>query len=485
MLKTAIIGAGIGGLASAIRLATKGHQVDVYEANSYPGGKLSEIRLDHYRFDAGPSLFTMPNYIEELFDLAGKDIHDYFQYERLEVVCNYLWEDGTRLKAFGDADAFGKEVQEQLGVDGELIHKALADSRKKYELTGKTFLHNSLHRSSTWLNKEVAKALLQLPSLHIFSSMNAVNVRQLQHPKLVQLFNRFATYNGSNPYKAPGILNIIPHFEHHLGAYFPKGGMYHITQALFQLAKDLGVAFYFEQKVDEILLHNGKAKGIRVNGEQLDYDRLVSNMDIHFTYKKLLPKAKHPDRLLKQKKSTSALIFYWGVARKFDQLHLHNILFSKDYKKEFDQLDAGYIYEDPTIYINISQKFEAEDAPANCENWFTMINVPNNSGQDWDQLIREARKNVIAKINRMLDVDLESLIECEAMLDPRSIESKTASHTGALYGTSSNNRMAAFLRHPNFSRRIDHLYFCGGSVHPGGGIPLCLLSAKIVAEMMH
>lgn len=481
-MKTAIIGAGIGGLATAIRLAAAGNQVQVFEANAYPGGKLTEVQQGAYRFDAGPSLFTMPSYVEELFEIAGKHTTDYFQYEKLDVICNYFWEDGTNLLAYADEHKFAKEVNNKLGVDGQVIHKALADSQKKYELTGQTFLHHTLHSSKTWMTKEVAKAMLQLPSLDIFKSMDAVNTKNLKHPKLVQLFNRFATYNGSNPYKAPGILNIIPYFEHKIGAFFPKGGMHSITMALFQLAKDIGVQFHFEQRVDEIIVTNKKIHQIEVAGQRLAFDQVVSNMDVFYTYKKLLPQEKHPKQILKQKKSTSALIFYWGIKKQFDHLHLHNIFFSDNYKAEFDHLDRGHLFDDPTIYLNISQKLEKNDAPAYGENWFTMINAPNNSGQDWEKLIARSRQQIIQKLNRMLNIDVESLIECESILDPRSIESKTASHTGALYGTSSNHRMAAFLRHPNFSRHIKNLYFCGGSVHPGGGIPLCLLSAKIVAN---
>ncbi len=146
-------------------------------------------------------------------------------------------------------------------------------------------------------------------------------------------------------------------------------------------------------------------------------------------------------------------------------------------------MEAGKVFDDPTVYINITSKREPSDAPAGGENWFVMINVPPNTGQNWEEVIPEVRKNTLKKLSRMLKVDVEHLIESEEILDPVRIESKTASHLGALYGTSSNNRMAAFLRHPNFSNRIQDLYFCGGSVHPGGGIPLCLLSAKIIDEI--
>lgn len=483
-MKIGIIGAGIAGLAAAVRMASRGYDVDVFEANSYPGGKLSELRASGYRFDAGPSLLTMPQYIDELFEIGGLKPDLYFQYERLPVICQYFWEDGTQLTAFADKAAFAAEIEQKLGIPSARLEKALADSQRKYELTGNIFLEKSLHRLNTWLNKAAWKAMMQIPALDLFTSMNAVHQRQLRHPKLVQLFDRYATYNGSNPYKAPGILSMIPHLEYNIGAFYPKGGMHHITETIYHLAKQLGVQFHFNTQVEEIKVENGKAIGLKVNNEIRYFDRIISNMDIFKLYKNLLTNEKQPNRILNQPKSTSALIFYWGIKKTFPELDLHNILFSNDYKKEFDYLDAGKIFHDPTVYINITSKYTPEDAPPGCENWFTMINVPHNSGQDWDTLIAKARQHILEKLSRVLKVNIAEWLEYEAILDPRSIESRTSAHLGAIYGTSSNHRLAAFFRHPNFSKRIKNLYFCGGSVHPGGGIPLALLSAKIVDEVI-
>jgi phytoene dehydrogenase-like protein len=209
-------------------------------------------------------------------------------------------------------------------------------------------------------------------------------------------------------------------------------------------------------------------------------------MDIYPTYKKLLATAKQPKKILTQEKSSSALIFYWGIGKQFPELDLHNIFFSNNYQEEFKHIfEHKTIYSDPTIYINITSKCKPDDAPLGCENWFVMINTPNNQGQNWDELINEARKNIITKLNRLLKTDIEKHIVSENILDPRSIENKTSSHLGALYGNASNNRFAAFLRHKNFSSDIKGLYFCGGSVHPGGGIPLCLNSAKIVSKLIN
>lgn len=483
-MKAGIIGAGIAGLATAVRLAARGMEVHVFEANAYPGGKLSEFRLGAYRFDAGPSLFTMPHYIEELFQVAGESMAPHLPYKQLSTVCNYFWDDQTRFSAPADPAVFAEEAARQFQVPRQRIVRLLENSQKKYEHTGRIFLEKSLHLPETWLSRSVGKALLHLPQLDIFSTMHAVNTRYLRHPKLVQLFDRYATYNGSDPYKTPGILTIIPHFEYGIGAFHPDEGMYAITRSIYELAQRKGVQFHFNTRVDAIQVADGKAIGLEVSGEKIPFDRVVSNMDVFFTYQKLLAGQKHPLRTLRQEKSTSALIFYWGIKRKFAELDLHNIFFSSDYQKEFEALRAGHVLNDPTVYVHITSKYTLADAPEYGENWFTMVNVPYNTGQDWEEIIDRTRKNILQKLSRLLHTDIASLIECEDILDPRTIESRTASHLGALYGTSSNNRMAAFMRHPNFSTDIANLYFCGGSTHPGGGIPLCLLSASITDSMI-
>ena len=164
---------------------------------------------------------------------------------------------------------------------------------------------------------------------------------------------------------------------------------------------------------------------------------------------------------------------------------MHNIFFSDNYEGEFNFLfKEQKIGNDPTIYLNITSKYEKKDAPEGSENWFVMVNAPKNDGQNWDEMIKECRKNILLKLEKMLNSPIEPFIVSESILDPRSIESKTSSYKGALYGSSSNSKFSAFMRHKNFSSTIKNLYFCGGSVHPGGGIPLCLQSAKIVAEMI-
>jgi phytoene desaturase len=483
--KAIVIGAGIAGIATSIRLAVKGYRVEVFEANAYPGGKLSEFGQNGYRFDAGPSLFTMPQYVDELFKLAGKNPSDHFTYRRLDVVCKYFYPDGTQLNAYAEPEKLAGEVTQKTGEAPENIKRFLSNSKKIYKITNHVFLEQSLHRLKTYLSFNTFKSILNLPGIDAFRSMHTANTSFFRDKRLIQFYDRYATYNGSNPYQAPATLNVIPHLEQHFGAWFPDKGMYSITTSLVKLAQSLGVVFNYHSPAEEIVLEDKRATGVKVNGELVHADVIVSNMDVWFTYQKLLSKHPHlkPQKILTQQRSSSALIFYWGIKRQFPALDLHNIFFSTDYEAEFKAIwQEQRICDDPTVYVNISSKLKPDDAPPECENWFVMINVPANKGQDWNALIAEARKNIIKKLSSTLRTNIEELIICEQVLDPRSIESKTSSWQGSLYGNSSNSRYAAFLRHANRSSKIKNLYFCGGSVHPGGGIPLALLSAKIVAD---
>lgn len=484
-MKAVVIGSGIAGLASAIRLAKLGFNTEVFEANDFVGGKLSEFKLGNFRFDRGPSLFTMPQLINELYELCGENATKEFPVYKLEESCRYFYDDGKVFRAFNDAELIKKEVENVFNIEPAVFMKHLNRSKTMHQYLSKLFMERSLHKASNYLNKETIKAILHIPELGLFDVLNNYHEKYIKHPQLVQYFNRFATYNGSNPYQAPATLHIIPHLEHGIGAFFPKNGMYQITDSLYKLALKVGVKFHFNQLVNAIVVENKQAKGITLANKEVKADVVVSNMDIYHTYKKLLANEKHPENILKQEKSSSALIFYWGINTTFNQLNLHNIFFSNDYKREFEGISgAKALYEDPTVYVNITSKYCKTDAPPGMENWFLMVNVPHNNGQAWEHLVAESRKNILRKLNKILNCDISKLIVEESYWTPHGIEQLTSSYKGALYGNASNNKMAAFLRHRNQSKDFKNLFFCGGSVHPGGGIPLCLLSAKIVADLV-
>ncbi len=484
-MRAIVIGAGIGGIAAAIRAARLGYKVSVLERNSAPGGKLSTFQLGDFRFDRGPSLFTMPQYVDELFELCGENPREHFSYTREEVVCRYFWDSGERLVAYADPLRFSREAGEVFGVDEGVVLDALERSSTKYELSGRTFLERPLHKASTWLRRQNLTALKRLGAMDLSRTMHATNVRDLGHPKLVQLFDRFATYNGSNPYRAPGILTIIPTFEHTLGTFLPKGGMYDITASLVALAERQGVEFEYGVETKRVLSVSGHVTGVETgDGNIVPCDLLISNADVHGFYSSLMPQARKPSRTLNQERSTSALIFYWGVARESEALGLHNIFFSEDYEAEFAALDRGEVAEDFTVYVNVTSKGVHGEAPEGSENWFVMVNAPHDQEQDWSAVLERIREATLDKLTHLLNFDLRAAIRVEQTWNPRQIASDTGSHLGALYGTSSNSKWAAFLRHRNQSREFSNLFFVGGSVHPGGGVPLALLSAKVASGLM-
>lgn len=483
--KAVVIGGGIGGLATAIRLRSQGLEVKLFEASPKVGGKLGEIKQDGYRWDSGPSLFTMPQFLEELFALFGKKMADYIPYQKEEKVCNYFWEDGTNLEMLSDLEKCYAELASTFDEEEVKVKDYFENSLQKYQITSPIFLQKSLHKASTYLDFKVIKALGKLGQLDLNQNLHDLNRSWFQNPKLIQLLDRFATYNGSSPYQTPGIMSMIPSLEMQFGTYFPINGMRSIAEGLYTLGKEVGVEFYLNEKVKSIKTLDRRVSGIESENNSYTSDIVVSNMDVWFTYHHLLENIPGPKKVLQAERSSSALIFYWGIKKEFPQLDLHNIFFSEEYEKEFNCLfKQKTLADDLSIYINISSKHKKEDAPAESENWFVMVNAPANEGQDWNQLREKAKANIIAKLNRMLNVSLESLIETERFMDPIIIEENTQSFRGALYGTSSNSKNSAFLRHPNFSSKVKDLYFCGGSVHPGGGIPLCLQSAKITANLI-
>jgi phytoene desaturase len=482
--KVVVIGAGIGGIATAIRLAVKGHDVGVFEKNDHPGGKISEFWREGFRFDTGPSLFTQPHLIKELFEIAGEKLSGQFGYKSLDTVCRYFYEDGMVINAFSDAVAFAGELHQKAGEDPARVIDYLNESRNVYELTRPVFLDNSLHLARNYFSGNVVKGILRAYSLKPFTTLHSLNSKYFRHPNTIKLFDRFATYNGSDPYKTPATLRVISHLEHNTGAYFPDKGMFGITAALVALAERAGVKFFYNSRVDEVILDNNRVNRLVVsNMGEIEVDAVVSDIDIWHLYKNILKGTVFPEKWFQHERSTSALIFYWGMNTTSPGFDLHNILFADDYRKEFECLfTLKTMHADPTVYIFISSKVVTGDAPAGCENWFVMVNAPENNGQDWDVLITETRRRIEEKIERVTGIKVADHRKFENILDPRGIEQRTASYKGSLYGNSSNSMWAAFRRHPNFSK-IKGLYFTGGSVHPGGGIPLCLSSAKIVAEM--
>ena len=487
MKNAIVIGAGIGGIAASIRLARKGYAVKVFEASSFPGGKLSEFKMGEYRFDRGPSLFTLPQYVEELFELCGEKMSEHFSYSELPILCKYFYPDGFVFEAKGNKEENIKAIVQAFDEDEEKVRAFFSKSEFIYNTTAPLFLERPLKLSKLYKTKAFWKGILRIPRLPLMGSYTIQLKKYFKNPKTIQYFQRYATYNGSSPYKTPALMQLLPHVEQGIGAFIPNKGMYDITFQLYELAKRQNVEFVFNSKVEEIIIEEKRAVGIRFNTDQIELANvIVSNMDVYPTYKKLLPKEREPRVILNQEKSSSALIFYWGMKDYVNKsLSIHNIFFSSDYFDEFRYLfEYRRLAQDLTIYVHITSHHIKTDAPENGENWFVMVNAPNNKGQNWEEIVERARENIIQKLESMLGEKIEDKIGCERVWTPSGIEADTSSHLGALYGNASNSASAAFFRHANNSSKIKDLYFVGGSVHPGGGVPLAILAAKNMSEFI-
>lgn len=484
--KAIVIGAGVAGLASALRLRKAGFEVDVFEADATYGGKIKEYKNKiGYRFDSGPSLFTLPELVNELFVLCDKNPSTHFQYFTLPTVTRYFFDDGVVIDSFTNAEKFAFEAAQKVNIDPNKIISFLKKQEKSYSILAPIFIENPIHLLARLLKIKNIPALFHVSNPLLIVSLNRINKSFFKNKYITQIFNRYGTYNGSNPYTMPSLFNIISHLEHNVGAYLPKEGMRQIPNSIYQLCVNEGVKFYFNQKVEAIITEENKARGVLIGSKPYFGDEIICNMDVNLAFERLLPQIKPPKLFLVNEKSTSALIFHFSVSHSFEKLDLHNILFANNYKEEFDYLfHKKELYHDPTIYIYISKKVVENDAPAGCENWFVMINTPHLKSQNevFDQT-QKMKTIILEKIMKVLSIDLRSFIVDENVITPSDLAQHTSAYLGSLYGGSSNSILSAFVRHPNFSK-VKNLHFCGGTVHPGGGVPLCLLSAKITSSLI-
>ena len=477
--RVAVVGGGIAGMAAAARLAYAGCRVVLFEANAELGGKLSERRSGEFRFDCGPSLFTLPETMEALFADCGKDLQNYMNYDRLDLITRYHYAHNAWVDAWVDQEKFSQELYDKFNEDPSKVLRYLKRVKWLYELAAPVFLERSIHRrSELWTVANLIK-VFALPFIGAFQSLYRFNKSHFDKERTTQIFSRVATYNGSNPYQAPGTLALINHVEYGIGAYYPKGGMIAIRDALAALINDLGVEVRLNTKVDKFHVFHNRILGIKVKDEKIAFDRVVSALDIAYAKEYLFSRDLLEPKMRTKSLGMSAMVFQWGIKGNFPQLDLHNIFFSKKYRKEFDSMSRKQPYHDLTVYVYVSSKHRLDDAPAGHENWFVMVNLPCDQKQDWEKIHEFTRKSILQRLSSDLGCDIESLIVDENVMTPLHFEKATRTYAGALYGQHSNSIFSAFRRYPNKHPRIHGLYFCGGSVHPGGGIPICLHSANI------
>jgi phytoene desaturase len=487
--KVAVIGGGLGALSGAIRLAKMGFEVQLFEQNEKLGGKANERTIGLYRFDTGPTLLTMDFVVDDLFSFAGFNRSEFLTFVPVDPICRYFFPDGSITDASSDYDKMVDAVASLSPEDKDSYDKFMAYCERIYNLTADIFLFNPIHEIGKLIKEHGnLSTLLKLYQMDPFRTVHQSVSRFFSDPRLVQIFDRYATYSGSDPFQAPATLNIISYVEYGLGGYYVKGGMYRLVDALEEVAKKSGVEIHLSSHVKKILWENGYIRGIRLGNEILSVDYVLCGADVVATYNSLidgLPRRRR--KMNKLEPSLSGMVFLWCVNKSFPQLEHHNIIFSNDYKEEFSQIfTERRAPNDPTVYISKSSKTDPEHAPPQSENWFILLNMPyltDENHQDWEEETDRMREAVLGKLKR-LGIDVFHHIEAEEVYTPVDFSRLYTSNKGSIYGISSNNKITAFKRHPNRSRDIKGLYFAGGSVHPGGGIPLVMLSGKMAAELI-
>lgn len=483
-----IIGAGLGGLSAAVRLAARGERVTVLEQTDAVGGKVNRVMAAGYSFDTGASLLTMRHVLDELFAAANRRTEDYLRLSPLEPICRYRWPDGVRFDASSDLSLTERNIAEISPPDVANFRRFLADARRKYEVAERTFLSHSLNDLPRLLRPRYARDLAAISSLR---TLDAHVGKYFRSPYLRQLFDRFATYNGSSPYRTPATFALIPYVEFGLGAWYVEGGIYQLPTALARVAAEIGVEIVTGATVEEILIEGGRARGVRLRGgEERRASAVVANADAVETYRRLIPRGARraftDEKINRLEPSCSGFVVLAGVAREYAQLAHHNIFFSGDYPAEFRAIfDEMRPAADPTIYVCATSRTDATQAPAGHENLFILINAPAISpATDWGVEAGPYRDKIVRRLEASGLKELGASIDFEAILTPQDFADKYGAFRGALYGGSSNGRWNAFLRPPNKARDIGGLYFAGGATHPGGGIPLVLLSGKMAADLL-
>jgi len=475
-----VIGAGIGGLASSILLANKGYRVTVLEKNSTVGGKMQQHVADGYRFDTGPSLLTMPFLLEKLFSLCNENLSDYLDFTELDPLCRYFYPDNTIFDNYSDRKKSQDEIKRFAPKDVKSYNRFLKRSKKLYDRTSDAFLFNPLYQFSDIKSVN----LFNLLRIDALSTVSQKVDRYFSSSYMRQFFKRFTTYNGSSPFKAPATLNVIPHVELDQGGYYVHGGMYTIAASLEKLALKQGVSFSMNSHVAQIQTKNNYINGVRLsNGKELTCDLLFTNTDATDTLLNLMPESSFTEKQRnKQKKiepSCSGFVIMLGCSRKWDQLKHHNVFFSSDYKKEFNDIfEEKKLPEDPTIYIANTSYSDPNHAPKGCSNLFVLVNAPFiHSYQNWPNLKQFYTTFLIEELEKRGLKGLNDSIETIEIITPLDFFEKYRSNRGSIYGTSSNSRFSAFLRPRNKDKTFKNLYMVGGSTHPGGGIPLVIQSA--------
>lgn len=489
-----VIGAGVGGMATAARLAAKGAVVDVYEASATSGGKLRSFSQDGFVFDLGPSLLTMPAVVRELFTSTGKPIDEVLELLPVEPGFHYRFSDGATAQLPGAdpsmvADALGSALGGNAAQDWR---KLMSRAGEVWQLTRKPVLQSPI---SSWVDlAKLAKSPRAIATIAPWQSLRSLGKSYFTDSRMVQFLDRYATYSGSDPRRAPAALVATPYIEQTFGAWHIRGGVSRLANALQTRCEELGVRFHFNQPVTSINANDEKIIGVTTGtGDSIQSEYVISNIDSLLTYQ--LTKGSYlaqqeQRRLRRLTPSFSGFAMALALRGRTPNIAHHNVLFNSNYDQEFDSLfkDPTRPTSDPTIYIC------APDDPTmrpdeKHESWFVLVNAPAHdpSGKDGVNWVDDQVRNQYA--DRVLGLmaerghDVRDRILWRKVISPADLATQTNTPGGAIYGPANHGSRATFLRATNRSP-VEGLFLVGGSAHPGGGLPLVLFSAAITANLV-
>ncbi|MFC0018955.1 phytoene desaturase family protein [Roseibacillus persicicus] len=486
--RVAVIGAGLGGMSAAISLRAEGYEVEVFEKNPQMGGKLNVLEQDGFTFDLGPSIFTLPAIFEDLFKRAGKKMEDYVQLDSVTPHWRNFFEDGLVLDLFEEKDLMRREL-DKLPGDPEQHWKELQGfldyAREQYEVLDSGYLKEGLDGLWEFLRHyglgKIGRDIDYRPT------MSEAITQRISDPAMRSIFEYFIKYVGSSALAAPGYMNMMPIIQFDYGLWYVRGGMYKLAEGLTKLMEEMGIKVHLSADVTAITRDGKAVNGIALaDGSAHPFDIVVSNMEVVPTYEKLLGEPqKFIRKLDKFKPACSGLVIHLGTDRVYPELAHHNFIFSQNQHKHFRTVfEKGQLPDDPTLYVVAPTRTDPSKAPAGCDNIKILPHIPplSDDGSITHDDYLALRERVLDKMERVCTPDLRKHIVTEDLLTPVDIERMYRSNKGSIYGVVSDWKLNRGFKAPKTSTKYKNLYFCGGSINPGGGMPMVVLSGQKVAD---
>ncbi len=479
-----IIGAGLGGLSAAIRLAHAGFKVRVLEQQPAAGGKLQRIEERGYRFDRGPSTITLPHLFRQVFEAVGRNMEDYVTIERLSQATRNVFQDGAIVDLTGSPEATAEQIAVYSKADAARFPAFCREAAELYRLSEEQFLGKLLLGVKEKLDPRLAWSFMRVKPL---TSLHRLLRRYFRHPNTLAMLGRYATYVGASPYSAPAIFAMLAHVEGERGIYSVKGGTYAIVEAFVRLAGELGVRIETNTPVERITVRNGRVSGVECGGRHYEASLVIANGDALSVYRHLVAPEHRPSvsdgRIDRYEPSLSGFVQLLGIPRTYSQLLHHTVFYPKHYADEFaDIFREKKPPADPAIYVCHTALSDRTAAPPGGSSLFVLVNAPYvTASWRWEQ---EAENYAMLVRRRLESCGLDGLGQAEVAITytPEQLLRDTSAHRGAIYGISSNGARQTFFRPGNRSRDIKGLWFVGGTAHPGGGTPIVTLGGQLVAE---